>query len=212
MKNDVGIYHITKQIKRLYDKVDNNTITIVTLVIGFFANIISIILTVLKDEISNKAFIWINIATVVILFCSIVFLIIMIFKNKSKRLVDYKDYDWCTKFDEYIVPNAKCAIQLYDEIKLLVNEKKENTYNYELCLNELEYHLCCSSKALKDIIDFHPQILGNTIKLERVKTIVKILKETGSLFNSEQKKELFMYINKCENYIELLEKNFNNIK
>lgn len=134
----------------------------------------------------------------------------MIFKNKSKRLVDYKDYDWCTKFDEYIVPNAKCAIQLYDEINLLVNGKKENTYNYELCLNELEYHLCCSSRTLKDIIDFHPQILGDIIKLERVRTIVNILKETSTIFDPVQKKELFSYIVKCEKFFEILEKNFNN--
>ena len=164
----------------------------------------------MKDEISNKAFIWINIATVVILFCSIVFLIIMILKNKSKRLVDYKDYDWCTKFDEYIVPNAKCAIQLYDEIKLLMNEKKENTYNYELCMNELEYHLCCASRALKDIIHFHPQILGNTIKLERARTIVNILKETSNIFDCNQKKELFLYIVKCERFLEIIDENLNN--
>lgn len=51
-------------------------------------------------------------------------------------------------------------------------------------------------KILKDNIDFHPQILGNTIKLKCVKTITNILKETGSLFDFQQKKELFLYINK----------------
>ena len=58
-------------------------------------------------------------------------------------------------------------------------------------MNELEYHLCCASRALKDIIHFYPQILGNTIKLERARTIVNILKETSNIFDCNQKKNYF---------------------
>lgn len=198
-RNDVELYYISKQIKRLQKGIESTTIAIITLLVGFLGNIVSIVLTMLKDEIDKKVYIALNSVVIAFFIVAIILFIVKVVKSKNKPVVDLDCYDWCTKFDEYIVPNAKCAIETYEILNELESKNHKDTTQYRLYLSETVYHLSCSAKELKGMIKSCPEIVGKWITDERVRTIIDLLKEMSEKLDGQKYQSLFSDIAQCEN-------------
>ena len=199
-RNDVELYYISKQIKRLQKGIESTTIAIITLLVGFLGNIVSLVLTLLKDEIDNRLYIALNIAVIIFFVSIIIVFIVKIIKNKNKPVVDLDCYDWCTKFDEYIVPNTKCAIENFEILSEIEAKSGIDTTQYRLYSSETAYHLSCSAKELKGMIKSCPEIVDKWITKERILTIIDLLKEMSVKLDKEKHQSFFKDLEHCENY------------
>lgn len=197
-RNDIQLYYISKQIKRIQKKMDNNNLTLFTLMIGFFVNIISILLPLLKDNITLKWYIGINIFLISILSIVIIIYVVFLIKNRTQKVVTFSYREWCTKFDEYVVPNVKCAIELYDVVAELIKNNEQDTPQYRLYTNEINYYLNSSARELKLILTQCPQIIEIWISKERVKIIIDLINYVISNLKLQISNELKNDLKICE--------------
>lgn len=197
-RNDVEIYNISKQIKRLQRKVESSNVAILTLVIGFLSNIVSIVLGLLKDEISDTSFLVINIIVICIVLVAVITLVVTMVKKKFVTVVGYSKYDWCTRFDEYVVPNVKCAIELSENLSVVKKTYGVDSAQYKLYITELAYYLSSAARVLKEILTRSPSIIGSLIAKERVETIISLIKTMSSQIDKNKHESMIQDLNVCE--------------
>lgn len=198
-RNDIEIYNISKQIKRLQKKVENSNIAILTMIVGFLGNVVSIVLGLLKDKINDILFITANIIVIVIIVIAVILFVIIMIGKKTKTVVEHSQYEWCTRFDEYVVPNTKCALEVKEILECLKIKGKKNSPQYKLYMSELVYYLSSAARALKEIVNRCISIIGTWIAQERVETIINLIEDISKIVDKNSYPNIFIDIAECKN-------------